>query len=121
MQDTIGANTVVLYALEWCEFCWSVRRMFRDAGIDYLSVDLDSVAYQAGNRGGKLRAALREICGTPTIPQIFIGGQHIGGATETFDAYNSGRLEKLLAERDVEMTASAPDAYAYLPKWLHPR
>ena len=33
-----------------------------------------------------------EISGTPTIPQIFVGGLHIGGATETFDAYNDGHF-----------------------------
>ena len=47
-----------MFALEWCEFCWSVRRMFGRYGIAYRSVDLDSVEYQQGNQGGKIRAAL---------------------------------------------------------------
>ena len=34
---------VVLFALDWCEFCWSVRGMFAKQGISYRSVDLDSV------------------------------------------------------------------------------
>ncbi len=37
---------VTMFALEWCEFCWSVRRMFAKHGIAYRSVDLDSVEYQ---------------------------------------------------------------------------
>ena len=121
IEETVQANPVVLYALEWCEFCWSVRNMFKDAGIEYLSVDLDSVAYQADDRGAKLRAGLREITGQPTIPQVFIGGAHIGGATETFDAYNSGRLEELLDAQQIRMLSAAENAYSYLPKWLHPR
>ena len=121
VRETVAATPVVLYALEWCEFCWSVRRMFQDAGIEYLSVDLDSAAYREDNRGGKLRAALLEICGTPTIPQIFVGGEHIGGATETFDAYNSGRLKEMLDQQSIAMIAAAENAYGYLPKWLHPR
>ena len=50
---------VTMFALEWCEFCWSVRRMFAKLGIPYRSVDLDSVEYQKDDRGGKIRAALR--------------------------------------------------------------
>jgi cysteine synthase A len=121
IEETVQSNPVVLYGLEWCEFCWSVRRMFQEAGIAYEAIDLDSVAYQAEGRGGKLRAALREITGAPTIPQIFVGGTHIGGATETFDAYNSGDLEVQLATLKITMRAGANNAYDYLPNWLHPR
>jgi len=121
VYETIAAEPVVLYALEWCEFCWSVRRMFQDAGIEYLSVDLDAAAYREGGRGGRIRAALREITGSPTIPQIFVGGRHLGGATETFDAYNSGELKALLDAQQIAMIAAADNAYGYLPKWLHPR
>ena len=120
-HDTVAATPVVLYALEWCEFCWSVRRMFQDAGIDYLSVDLDSAAYRKNNRGGQIRAALREITGSPTIPQIFVGGEFLGGATETFDAYNSGKLREMLDKSSIKMMAATENAYGYLPKWLHPR
>ena len=62
----------------------------RALGIAYDSVDLDSVAYQADDRGGKIRAVLAERTGSPTIPQIYIGGQHIGGCTELFDAMRDG-------------------------------
>ncbi len=121
VRETVASTPVVLYALEWCEFCWSVRNMFRDAGIEYLSVDLDSAAYREGNRGGRLRAALREICGSPTIPQVYVGGEYVGGATETFEAFNSGKLKELLDKQSIAMIAAAENAYDYLPKWLHPR
>ena len=49
---------VVMFALEWCEFCWSVRKMFARYGIPYRSIDLDSVEYQKDDRGGQIRAAL---------------------------------------------------------------
>ncbi len=121
VRKTAEDHPVVMYVLEWCEFCWSVRKMFEDAGIPYTAIELDSVAYQNGNHGGRLRAALKDICGTHTIPQVFVGGQHIGGATETFDAYNAGTLEELLDAQQISMAASAANAYSYLPKWLHPR
>ena len=98
VQEIIAEKSVVMFALEWCEFCWSVRKLFAAAGIEYHSVDLDSVAYQEDNLGGEMRHVLRAMTGQPTIPQIFVGGEHMGGATETFDAFNTRELhEKLTA------------------------
>ena len=115
-------NPVVLFALEWCEFCWSVRKMFAHYGIPYRSIDLDSVAYQKGDKGGRIRAAIREQTGLKTIPQIYVGGQHIGGATELFDASRGGRLGQLLNENNVTWDETADrDPYSFLPEWLHAR
>ncbi len=121
VRQTAEATPVLMFVLEWCEFCWSVRKMFEDAGIPYTAVELDAVEYQKNDHGARLRAALLEICGTHTIPQVFVGGKHIGGATETFDAYNAGTLGEMLEAQQISMAAVAENAYSYLPKWLHPR
>jgi len=116
------ANPVVLFALEWCEFCWSVRKMFAHYDIPYRAVDLDSVAYQEDNKGGNIRKALEEDTGLKTIPQIYIGGKHVGGATEMFDAAKDGSMAKLLEANNVTWNTSADqDPYSFLPKWLHKR
>ena len=113
---------VVMFALEWCEFCWSVRKLFSRCQIPYRSVDLDSAAYQVGDRGGQIRAVLRARTGSRTIPQIFVGGEFIGGCTETFDTFKDGRLQRMLGERGVRFDADARvDPYSLLPGWLHPR
>jgi cysteine synthase A len=113
---------VVMFALEWCEFCWSVRRMFAKQGIAYHSVDLDSVEYQAANRGGEIRAALSTRTSVSTIPQIFVGGEFVGGCTDVFDAHREGRLQALLDKHRVSYDRNLQlDAYSFLPSWLHPR
>lgn len=113
---------VVMFALEWCEFCWSVRKMFADVDVPFKSIDLDSLAYQKDDLGGDIRAALREMISAPTIPQIFVGGKHIGGCTEAFDAFNDGSLQKMLIKNAVTFDQTKnPDAYSFLPTWLHPR
>jgi len=115
-------NPVVLFALEWCEFSWSVRKMFAHYGIPYVSVDLDSVAYQENNWGGQIRAAISEQTGLKTIPQIYIGGRHIGGATELFDAARDGTMAGLLEQNNVSWNRDEDqDPYSFLPKWLHAR
>jgi len=113
---------VVMFALEWCEFCWSVRKLFATAGIAFRSVDLDSSTFQANPLGGEIRKALHLLTGSPTIPQVFVGGDLIGGATETFDAFNDGTLQARLNKHRVAFDSSLDvDAYTFLPKWLQPR
>jgi cysteine synthase A len=122
VDDVVRNEPVVMFALEWCEFCWSVRKMFARVGIKYRSVDLDSVDFQTGDRGGKIRAVLAQRTGAVTIPQIFVGGAHIGGCTEFFNAWRDGSLQKRLAENGIRYdTGVAIDPYTLLPKWLHPR
>jgi len=116
------AQPVVMFALEWCEFCWSVRKMFKAMGIPYRSVDLDSVTYQKDDLGGQIRAALTARTTMKTIPQVFVGGELVGGCSETFDAQKDGRLQKLLRKNDVPFDERAEfDPYSMLPGWLHPR
>jgi cysteine synthase A len=115
-------NPVVLFAMEWCEFCWSVRKMFAAYDIPYRSIDLDSVEYQKGNMGGRIRKAIEHHTGLKTIPQIFVGGEHVGGATETFDALKDGSLQKLLEASAVQWDSTVDiEPYSFLPGWLHTR
>ncbi|HEU0225396.1 MAG TPA: pyridoxal-phosphate dependent enzyme [Steroidobacteraceae bacterium] len=116
------AKPIAFFALQWCEFCWSVRRLLQAAGVAFESVDLDAVAMQEGDLGAKVRAVLAKRLGTPTIPQIFVGGEHVGGATETMDAFNSGRLQELFRRHGVAFDAGfRADAYSFLPQWLQKR
>jgi cysteine synthase A len=119
---TIAAQPVVMFALVWCEFSWSVRKLFSRMNIEFRSIDLDSVKYQENDFGGKIRAVLAEQLGSPTIPQVFIGGRHIGGCTELFDAVYDGSMQRALEacgvnyDRDVKV-----NPYELLPSWVHPR
>jgi cysteine synthase len=122
VAQVIEEQAVVMFALEWCEFCWAVRKLFARLGIPLKSVDLDSVALQAGDLGAQVRAVLKRRTGAPTIPQIWIGGTHLGGATDLFDAMRSGRMQALLTGAAVAFDRDADvDPYDYLPQWLHPR
>jgi cysteine synthase A len=122
VERVVRDEPVVVFALEWCEFCWAVRKLFTKLSIAYRSVDLDSVAFQAGDLGVKIRAALKERAGSPTIPQVFIGGRHVGGCTELFDAMADGSMQQLLGEAGVEFDRDADlDPHGLLPRWVHPR
>jgi cysteine synthase A len=115
-------NPVVMFALEWCEFCWAVRKLFAGLGIAFHSVDIDSVAYQDRDMGSKIRPVLKDRTGSPTIPQIFIGGTHVGGCMDLFKAAQNGEMGRLLDNAGVEYDRGArTNPYDLLPKWVHSR
>ena len=112
-------HPVVMFALEWCEFCWAVRKLFAALSIPYRSVDLDSLAYQQDDLGGRIRRALTAHTGVPTIPQVFVGGTLIGGTTEVFAAAQKGELQQRLRDADAPFDEEAQVEFgALLPKWL---
>jgi len=124
VAGTVGdiEQPVVMFALEWCEFCWSVRKLFSKCGIRYRSVDIDSAALKKDDWGGQIRAALIERTDFKTIPQIFVGGEFIGGCTDIFDAFREGRVQQLMREKGVPFDEQVSlDPYDLLPTWLHPR
>jgi len=113
---------IVMFALEWCEFCWSLRRLFKQLAIPFRSIDLDSAKLQQHNFGNRLRTALNARTGIVTIPQVFIGGTLIGGATDVIEALRAGKLQPRLARLGILSNASMDiDPRSFLPGWLHPR
>jgi cysteine synthase A len=124
VDEAIGdpGMPVVMFALEWCEFCWAVRKLFGELGVPYRSIDLDSVAYQDDDRGGQIRSVLRARLGSSTIPQIFVAGEHIGGATDTFQAFKTGELQARLDRAGIAHgDLGGKDPFELLPNWLHKR
>lgn len=115
-------SPVVMFALEWCEFCWSVRKFFKALSINFIAVDLDSVPFQKNDFGGHIRKVLATKTGATTIPQIFIGGTHVGGCTDLFQAFKDGSLQKLLNEKRIDFNSPGDiDADDFLPKWIQKR
>ncbi|QDP02687.1 cysteine synthase A [Thalassotalea sp. PS06] len=117
---------VVMFALQWCEFCDSVRNALKHYDIEFKSVDLDSVAFAEQNHGGKLRIALRHKTGWNTFPQIFVNGEFVGGCTDIFDKVKNDSLQPMLDSAGISynqtMTGDGKkDPYDYLPSWLHAR
>jgi cysteine synthase len=115
-------NPVVMFALTWCEFCWTVRKLFDKAGIAYRSIDIDAPEYQKDAMDGEIRKALRARIGSPTIPQVFVGGRHIGGSKDTLAAWRDGSLAARLEIAGAGYIPDAcPDPESLLPRWTRAR
>jgi cysteine synthase A len=124
VDEILAANQdkVLMFSLEWCEFCWSVRKMLSACEIPYATVDLDSVAFQENDRGGKILAVLNQRNSWPTTPQIYVAGEFVGGATDLFDVGKAGELQSKLNAGNIPFNETInKDPYSFLPDWLHPR
>ncbi|MDZ4729156.1 MAG: glutaredoxin domain-containing protein [Xanthomonadales bacterium] len=111
---------LLIFTREMCEFCRAARKFFASIEAPYRIIELDSEEYQANGLNRKIRALLQARTHSGTVPQIFIAGQFVGGATDGFDAWRSGEFQKKLNEAGVPFKESAdlnPDSF--LSGWLH--
>ncbi|NIM00902.1 MAG: cysteine synthase [Acidobacteria bacterium] len=117
-----ATDRVAMFALTYCEFCWAVSKLFKAAGIPFEKVNLDSTEMQVDDRGGKIRYALSTRSGSVTMPQVFIGGEFVGGCEETLIEFKNGKLQSRLDNAGIEFDKEREiDAATVLPRWLHSR
>ena len=80
---------IEIYTKMMCPFCWRAKHLLDSKGVTYEEIPayLDK----------KIRDRMRERSfGANTFPQIFIGGQHIGGCDELYALEADGKLDGLL-------------------------
>ncbi|KEH42430.1 putative thioredoxin-disulfide reductase [Medicago truncatula] len=94
IKNTVSQNPVVVYSKSWCSYCSEVKSLFKKLGTQPLVIELDEL----GPQGPQLQKLLERITGQYTVPNVFIGGQHIGGCTDTLKLYRKGDLETLLSD-----------------------
>ena len=61
---------------------------------DVHAVELDEM----GAEGAEMQAALAELTGRRTVPNVFVGGKTIGGGSETQALDREGKLRPMLVE-----------------------
>jgi glutaredoxin-like protein len=72
---------VTVMSRDGCPFCIAAKESLRDAGIDFDELIL--------NRD-YTDQSLRAIAGSASVPQVFVNGNHIGGA-QSLEAWLSAR------------------------------
>lgn len=80
---------IVIYLRETCPYCHRARALLRSKGLLWNEIDLDQEPLR--------RDEMIEKSGRNTVPQIFIGGIHLGGSDDLIGAENSGELDRMLA------------------------
>ena len=82
-------KTVEIYTTPTCPYCTAAKQLLRKKGVAYSEID---VSRDAGLRDAMTKRAM----GSRTVPQIFIGGQHVGGCDDLHELDHLGRLDSML-------------------------
>ncbi len=81
---------VEIYTTPSCPYCHAAKRLLTKKGVSFTEIDV--------SRDTALRNAMTARAnGGRTVPQIFIGGQHVGGSDDLHALDHAGRLDPLLA------------------------
>lgn len=95
IKETVTQNKVVLYMkgspkFPQCGFSSVASQILNACGAEFVAVD---VLQDMGIREG-----IKQFANWPTIPQLYIDGEFIGGADIMRSMYESGELQTLLAK-----------------------
>ncbi len=99
---TIAENDVVLYlkgtaTQPQCGFSNQVVRILDHMGVDY--VDVNVLADDA------IRQGVKDFANWPTVPQLYVKGEFIGGCDIVREMFQTGELKALLTEKGVAHAA----------------
>lgn len=80
---------VVVYSSDWCPYCTRAKQLLGSKGVAFEEIRVD----------GKpdVRAEMAKKAGRTSVPQIWIGEQHIGGCDDLYALERAGKLDALLA------------------------
>jgi glutaredoxin 3 len=82
---------VEIYTTPLCGYCHAAKRLLTQKGVAFTEIDV--------SRDPAQRAVMTERAnGGRTVPQIFIGGQHVGGCDDLYALDRAGHLDPLLAD-----------------------
>ena len=82
-------KTVEIYTTPSCPYCIAAKRLLRSKGVTFQEIDV--------SRDPSLQVAMRDRAkGGWTVPQIFIGGRHVGGCDDLHMLDHHGQLDPLL-------------------------
>jgi glutaredoxin 3 len=80
---------VEIYSSMLCGFCYRAKKLFEQKGVAFTEID---VMVQPARRAEMVERS----GGRTSVPQIFIGGRHIGGCDDLFALEASKKLDPLL-------------------------
>ena len=81
---------VVVYSKSTCPFCRRASALLNGKGVAFTEIEI------AGDSAKREEMIARS--GRTTVPQVFVGGVHVGGSDELQSAEDSGRLDDLLSQ-----------------------
>ncbi|KAH9223958.1 putative glutaredoxin, partial [Leptodontidium sp. 2 PMI_412] len=76
-QNIINENAVAVFSKSYCPYCKATKSLLTELGANFYTIELDQV-----DDGSAIQAALKEINGQTSVPNIYIKQKHIGGNSD---------------------------------------
>ena len=104
IRDEITSNDVVLFmkgtpVFPQCGFSAAVVQVLSHLGVKFKGVDV--------LQDPSLRQGIKDFASWPTIPQLYVKGDFVGGCDIIREMFQSGELQQLLADKGVASTQAA--------------
>jgi len=98
IRQTIETNDVVLFMkgdkrLPQCGFSGLVVQVLNHLGVEYQTVNVLADA--------EIRQGIKDFSNWPTIPQLYVKGEFVGGADIVREMFEQGELQAFLTEKGV--------------------
>ncbi|MEM6935348.1 MAG: glutaredoxin 3 [Pseudomonadota bacterium] len=84
-------NRVEIYTKSWCPYCARAKADLQRKRVAYEEIDLTDDEVR--------EAEMVKRAGRTSVPQIFIGGRHLGGSDDLRAADRSGELDHQLSQQ----------------------
>ena len=102
IKDAVSSNDVMLFmkgspSFPQCGFSAAVVQILDYLGVEYSSADV--------LKNEDLRQGIKSYSDWPTIPQLYVKGEFVGGCDIIREMFQSGELQTHLASKGVKTTA----------------
>ncbi|KAF3436997.1 hypothetical protein FNV43_RR19750 [Rhamnella rubrinervis] len=92
-KQIVNSNPVVVFSKTYCGYCKRVKQLLSQLGASYKVIELDKES-----DGAEMQSELAKWTGQRTVPNVFIGGKHIGGCDSVLEKHQAGLLVPLLTD-----------------------
>ncbi|WP_434608259.1 glutaredoxin 3 [Pseudomonas sp. D2-30] len=79
---------VVVYSSDYCPYCSRAKHLLQSKGVAFEEIKVDGKP--------QLRAEMTQKARRTSVPQIWIGGTHVGGCDDLYALERAGKLDALL-------------------------
>ena len=106
IRDTVTSNDVVLYmkgtkSMPQCGFSSRVAGVLNFMGVEYMDVNVLENA--------EIRQGIKDFSDWPTIPQLYVKGEFVGGCDIVTEMTLSGELDQLFDDKGIAYNKDAAE------------
>ena len=90
-EALIKGNKVMVFSKTYCPYCTKAKEAIGKQISPFGLIELDEA-----KDGAAIQAALQDLTGQRTVPNVFVNGKHVGGCDNTLAAIANGEFQKMM-------------------------